>query len=730
MGKCVTGDTRVLDPVSGEYLPITAWMTGRRPVLAVDEQTLRLRTATVAAFHERGVHAIVALKTALGRTLRCTPDHPVLTPEGWRPVGELAPGSAVAAPRSLPYFGNTPMPEAAIKLIAYILSDGPAQSAIGVTTSLPDVVEDLRYARANDKFVPDCIFRLPREQLALFVRTLFTCDGSVYLNRYGLPGVSYSTISRRLAEDVQHLLLRFGFVATLRTKNSRVNGRSYTSYEVFFLGIPEVQRFLTTIGILVAGHTNLDGGGLPVSCVMRHASFRQLSTIATYQYRCAVPPDRTAACEVIAGTGRNRRHDRSLRRTTVAQLADAFPDPWLQALAYGDVCWDEIVGVHPAGEAPVYDLTVPGEANFVANDLIVHNSTLLLQVAAAMAQPAAPVLYVSGEESVQQIKLRADRLGIRAPSLYLLAETSLEAIVEQIGALSPGLVVVDSIQTTYRSDLSSAAGSVGQVREGAAQLQRVAKATNVPIFIVGHVTKEGAIAGPRVLEHIVDTVLYLEGERFHTYRLLRCVKNRFGSVNEVGVFEMAATGLIEVANPSQAFLAGRLLSAAGSTVTVTLEGTRPLLVEIQALATPTTFGLPRRTANGLDLNRVLLLTAVLTKRVGLGLGNQDIFVNVVGGLKIAEPAADLAVAVAIAASFREMPVDPHLVVAGEVGLSGEVRTIGQVERRLAEAAKLGFRRCLLPQAAAGSHVPLPAGLALAAVGSIDEALEVALGRVD
>ncbi|OQY21183.1 MAG: DNA repair protein RadA, partial [Anaerolineaceae bacterium 4572_32.1] len=338
---------------------------------------------------------------------------------------------------------------------------------------------------------------------------------------------------------------------------------------------------------------------------------------------------------------------------------------------------------------------VRGSLVLIGGDPGIGKSTLLLQVASLLTQKG-DVLYVSGEESAQQIKMRSQRLGIESNSLYLLTETNLDVISAHIQQLKPHVVVVDSIQTVYIEDLNSAAGSVSQVRESASQLMRLAKSQGVSIFLVGHVTKTGSIAGPRVLEHIVDTVLYLEGDRFHTYRLLRSVKNRFGPTSEVGVFEMAQQGMKEVANPSEAFLAERWPNAAGSAIAVTMEGTRPLLVEIQALSSATSFRLPRRTANGIDLNRLLLLVAVLSKRVGLQLSDQDVFANVVGGLRIAEPAADLALATAVASSFQNIPVAADMVVVGEIGLSGELRMVGQVERRLNEASKLGFRRCLMP----------------------------------
>lgn len=368
---------------------------------------------------------------------------------------------------------------------------------------------------------------------------------------------------------------------------------------------------------------------------------------------------------------------------------------------------------------------VPGSLILVGGDPGIGKSTLLLQVAALMARGGAPVLYVSGEESVQQIKMRAQRLGLTTDQLYLLTEINLHIIMEHIQELVPKMVIIDSIQTVYLDELKSTAGSISQVRECASRLRQVAKGEGISIFLVGHVTKAGSIAGPKVLEHIVDTVLYLEGDRFHAYRLLRSVKNRFGATSDVGVFEMGSQGLIEVTNPSEAFLAERLPNAAGSTIAVTLEGTRPLLVEIQALSSTTSFGLPRRTANGVDFNRLLLLAAVLTKRVGLRLSDQDIFVNVVGGLKINEPAVDLAVATAIASSFKNTPVAADLAIVGEIGLSGELRAVGQLSKRLNEAAKLGFKRCLAPKSFRRQEIASD-GIEVVGVRSLREALQVAL----
>ena len=370
---------------------------------------------------------------------------------------------------------------------------------------------------------------------------------------------------------------------------------------------------------------------------------------------------------------------------------------------------------------------VPGSTVLVSGDPGIGKSTLLLQLSDLMSRDGAPVLYASGEESLQQIKLRAGRLGIASPNLYLLSETNLTQILLQIESLHPRLAIVDSIQSIYSEELQSSAGTVSQVRDCANALLHLAKSRGIPVFLVGHVTKTGSIAGPRVLEHMVDTVLYLEGERFHAYRLLRSVKNRFGSTNEVGVFEMCDRGLAEVTNPSQVFLEERLGHASGSAVAVTMEGTRPLLVEIQALVSKSGMERPRRTCNGVDLNRLLLLAAVLSKRVGLRLGDQDIFVNVVGGLRVHEPAVDLAIAVAVASSYYDAPVHGDLAIFGEVGLAGELRSVSQGERRLREASKLGFQRGLMPKS---SRRPSGAveGLQVLAARSLAEAIGLALER--
>jgi DNA repair protein RadA/Sms len=370
---------------------------------------------------------------------------------------------------------------------------------------------------------------------------------------------------------------------------------------------------------------------------------------------------------------------------------------------------------------------VPGAGVLVGGDPGIGKSTLLLQMAAEVANRTGPVLYVSAEESAHQIRRRAARLGLEAERLFILSEIVAEQITAQAEQMKPALLIVDSIQAIYTEGGTSAAGTTSQVRDCASLLLRTAKQFNIPLFLVGHVTKEGAIAGPKVLEHMVDVVLQLEGERFHAYRLLRSVKNRFGSTNEVGIFEMTERGMSEVANPSELFLAERLPNAAGSAIAVSMEGTRPLLVEVQALASHTAFSQPRRTTNGVDLNRLLLLAAVLSKRVGLNLSDQDIFVNIVGGMRINEPAADLSVAIAIASSYRNKPVAADLAIVGEVGLSGELRSVGQLPRRLGEAAKLGFRRAIVPRSILKrqGEVLVP-GIEVIGARTMQDALDIAL----
>ncbi len=366
---------------------------------------------------------------------------------------------------------------------------------------------------------------------------------------------------------------------------------------------------------------------------------------------------------------------------------------------------------------------VPGSLVLIGGDPGIGKSTLLLQVVARLSKERLRALYLSGEESPQQIKIRAERLSIRAENLFLLTGTCIEHLFERMDELQPSLLVVDSIQTVYTEALPSAPGSVGQVREVSTRLLNWAKKTGIPTFLIGHVTKDGAIAGPKVLEHLVDTVLYFEGDNSHAFRILRAVKNRYGSTNEIGVFEMKDSGLEEVGNPSRIFLEERPEGASGSVVIPCLEGTRPLLLEIQALVGPSPLGMPRRTASGVDHNRISLLVAVLGKRMGIEMGDQDIFVNVAGGMGVDEPAADLGIVSAMISSFLDRPVDKNVVVFGEVGLAGEIRGVSQPELRIKEAKKLGFSRCLLPKGNVEACSRIE-GVELVPVDSVQQLMEV------
>lgn len=366
---------------------------------------------------------------------------------------------------------------------------------------------------------------------------------------------------------------------------------------------------------------------------------------------------------------------------------------------------------------------VPGSLVLVGGDPGIGKSTLLLQVCRNLAERLPKVLYISGEESLQQIRLRASRIGTFSDAMKLMCETCLADIEEVVLREAPQVVIIDSIQTMYQEEISSAPGSVSQVREATGVLMRLAKEQGISIFIVGHVTKEGTVAGPRVLEHMVDTVLYFEGDRHASYRILRGVKNRFGSTNEIGVFEMTEAGLREVANPSEYMLSGRPEGASGSVVACTMEGTRPMLLEVQALVCRTNFGLPRRTAAGIDYNRVNLLMAVLEKRLNLPLSSYDAYVNVAGGLRLNEPAMDLALVLAVISSYKDLPVSGKTIVFGEVGLSGEVRAVSMAQQRVQEARKLGFTRVILPQSSL-EQVKNVEGIRLSGAATVRDALRM------
>lgn len=845
IGKCLAGSTRIFDAATGDFLPITEWKRQNKNVLSLNAATHEFSVQRSTAFYEQGEKEVFEMETRLGRKIRCTANHPFLTADGWKQLSELSVGDRIAAPRRLPYFGNSEMPEHAVRLIAYILSDGSAQNSLTITATLPEVEKDiykiaeafgltvrvyekaqskakdyrlvvprqekasarrefarnfikirtekqlswadiarklnvkyetvqtwkngngvpsetlfnqlsdffgidktdlgsgarsaadvlnpaahllesvgLRFKTARNKFVPNCVFRLPKRQLAVFLRIMFSCDGSVYVNKRGQAGVSYCTISRRLAEDIQHLLLRFGFTAKLRTKTSEVNQKPYTAYEIQLLGLENVKSFLSEIGIYGREKAKEKIAALKPP---RFSSTGR-DTVPTGEsfwknFKEITGDDSFKTISAKAGVClQDRRHEKPLCRSTVEALAKTYPDCFLEKLTSGDVYWDEIKSVESAGREQVYDVSVSAHENFVANDLIVHNSTLVIQVADKLSKSNTRVLYVSGEESERQIKMRGERLSLNAENLYLLPETNLEAILAEVEKLQPDAIIVDSIQTVFSPGIESAPGSVSQVREVAGQFMIFAKATGTPVFLIGHVTKEGSIAGPKALEHIVDTVLYFEGDRHHNHRIIRATKNRFGAANEIGIFEMTGEGLIAVGNPSEVFLQERPEGANGSVVTVCMEGTRPMLVEVQALVTGTKFGTGRRMAQGFDYNRTSLLIAVLEKRLGFQLAGDDVFINVAGGLEIDEPAADLGVIAAISSSFRNLQIPPDTAVFGEVGLTGEVRGVLQAQARAREAQTLGFKKLILP-ASNKKGLEKLLGIRVVGVRNLDEALD-------
>lgn len=369
---------------------------------------------------------------------------------------------------------------------------------------------------------------------------------------------------------------------------------------------------------------------------------------------------------------------------------------------------------------------VKGSLVLVGGDPGIGKSTLLIQVSSNVANSGKKVLYISGEESASQIKMRAQRLGIKSDNLYIFAENNLSIIEAHLESVNPDLIIVDSIQTVFSPEITSAPGTVSQIKEGTSRFMKISKKMGISTFVVGHVTKEGALAGPKVLEHMVDTVLYFEGERFNTYRLIRAVKNRFGSTNELGVFEMREVGLVELENPSKILISEKPKDVAGSVIISTVEGTRPMLLELQALVSPTSFGIPKRTATGVDYNRVSLLMAVLEKRVGMQIQNQDVYINVVGGIKINEPSIDLGIVMAIASSFRNIPIDGNVAITGEVGLTGEIRAVSFIEKRIAECKKLGFTKIIIPKSNYEAVKDIK-GIDICPVDSVRQAINIVLG---
>ncbi len=778
IGKCV--DENTLIQTDRGLMPIRE-LNPNGDTEGFSELTIGVQSIdglrSTSHFYNSGVCPTKRLVTRMGYQLKATFTHPVLSiskdgEKCWKQMQDITPGDFIAVQRHGAVWGNVTklpkltytarvnsiepkLPERLDSELSYILGlivgDGSITDgkSTQLTTNDPEIIEAFRKwadsislhvgislkqnttavacrisnqfllrwfnhigmasVTAYTKAVPTCILQSTQENVRAFLQGLFDTDGSAHK-----LGVEFCTISEQLAHQVHLLLLQFGIIGKLRFKRNQFAGAWIIQMQgnnarAFYEKIGfRLKRKQDKVSLLPAtSNSNLD-----VIPYLPRLDFDRLSGS-----RKEIAPRRALK--------RYLRGGRAMSYAVAQRYVSTYPE--MTELIEPEFFWDEIVEVEDSGLAQCYDLTVPETHAFVANGIVSHNSTLVLQTCAMLANHVGRVLYVSGEESVQQIKMRADRMGLQAEELFLLTETNLADIFEQVNRIDPTILIIDSIQTIYTEESESSPGSVSQVRECASRLQMLAKTTATSVFMIGHVTKDGSIAGPRVLEHIVDTVLYLEGDPFQAFRLLRSVKNRFGATSEVGVFEMSGLGMIEVPNPSEAFLAERVTNAPGTTIAVTMEGTRPLLVELQALTSPTTFGNPRRTPNGVDYNRLLLISAVLIKRLGLKLFEQDIFINVIGGLKIDEPASDLAMALALASSYYDTPTPQDMVVVGEIGLSGELRAVAQLPARLNEASKMGFKRALIPKLR--RKMPdLPPELKLIEVRHVGEALAIAVPK--
>ncbi len=773
VGKCVSADTWIQTD-RGLIRIGDLYADGAIAEFAPLDMNVKSTDGERAAshFYNAGVQPIKQLTTRMGYRLQGTYTHAVLTlsKDGcrtWTALQDLQPGDYVAIQRHGAVWGNkttfAPLPDVPIHPIsvrpnfpthletetAYVLglligndSLGGGHD-IGLTTNDPEIqqvfldwtaslglhasvsdktgttAKSLRIAskqlirwlghigvpmcKSYTKSIPTCVLESTEENARAFLQGVFDTDGSAF------PlGVEFCTVSETLARQVHLLLLQFGIVGKLRFKPNRYAGAWIVS-----LHGSNARLFYERIGFRLA-RKQANRALLPETNNNNLDVIPYLPTADPFR----IPRDKRFDRRYIRGTRAASYEKLTAITEFIPEYTDMLTPPFF---------WDKIESIEDAGETQCYDLCVPETHAYVTNGIVSHNSTLVIQTAAAIANNVGRVLYVSGEESTRQIKMRADRLGLQANDLFLLTETNLADILEQINQIEPTVVVIDSIQTVYTEESESSPGSVSQVRECASRLQMLAKTSGTSVFLIGHVTKEGAIAGPRVLEHIVDTVLYLEGDPFQAYRLLRSVKNRFGATSEIGVFEMSGLGMIEVPNPSEVFIAERVMNAPGTSIVVTMEGTRPLLVEVQALTSPTSFGNPRRTPNGVDMSRLLIIAAVLTKRFGLKLHEQDIFLNVIGGLKLDEPAVDLSMAMAIASSYYEKPLPNDMVFIGEIGLSGELRPVSQLIARLNEAAKMGFKRAMIPRMKKKPS-DAPEGLKLIEARNVGEALAIAVPK--
>jgi len=843
-GKCVVGSTRVLDPKTGDYLPISEWAnTKHDSVLALNPSDLKIAEVSGVELIPQGSKEIVRVMTRLGKVLRCTPSHPVFTIDGWKAVGSLKPGDRLAAPRELGVFGNEKMSDDEVKLIAYALGDGHlANCSLSVTTALPEIAEDLagiaerldmklsayprkgskattyrftkswlkraetrqevfslldtariqsgfswsrvatlsgvdyrkrfgtflgrhsvpseaalraisgvlgvddqsiqelashaRYqpltaqlmkasglkdSRAANKHVPAAIFRLPKSQMALFLNILYSCDGTVSTTEEGRGIIDYYTISRRLAEDVQHLLLRFGLVATLRSKKTKFNGKDYLSFVVSIQNHGSALRFLQEIGI--KGRYQNVATVLEANRPKIQSSLKDTVPTGPKFWR---EIRKAAGTQGLSGLARDaqtalhpERVEGPMARRSVQALASAAPDnQYLRTLGDSDVYWDEIANIEPDGEEEVFDLSVPGAHNFVANDLIIHNSTLLAQVVDALVQQGYGAIYASGEESAGQIRERAERLKLHLNDIRVVTEQDANVICEIIATEHPQFCVIDSIQT-FSPSLDAPAGTISSVQRVAHMFLKTAKAAGTTLLIVGQINKDSNIAGPEALQHLVDTVLFLEGDKNGFLRILRATKNRFGPLDEIGLFDMREEGMVGISAPAPLHLEGG--EAYGRCVCPAMEGTRAILVEVQALVAKAAYGTARRVAIGVPAPRVAMLLAVLERYAKIDLSNHDVYVQISGGISVNEPGIDLAVCAAIASSYWSHPLPRDSVSLGEVGLGGELRPVRQITSRIKEATRQGFNLVVGPKA---DNLPAGAYRAFSDVAAALGALDV------
>jgi DNA repair protein RadA/Sms len=778
IGKCCHVSTRVVDPVTGAYGRLGDRAHNPGHVVSLDQDTLCLVPVPVARFIPNGIKPLVRVVTALGRELRVTAEHPFLTWRGWLPASALRKGDRLASPTGLPFFGAREMPEEEIRLIAYLLGDGSTlDGKVSVAASLPEIVRDmyriaahfgcrisdygkpgnasreyrvvhehgpqenpaLEYVRALGmgekaaarKSIPACIFELRRPLLTMFLHALFSTDGSVNVSSDDQqPKVSYATTSRCLAEEVQHLLLRFGFVARLRTKPSTYKGEPYTSYEVEFMGVPEVKRFLDEIGLDGRDEAQARIAGLPDP---GRPSTRS-DTIPTGQAfwdrvdraNAAMGDGRRLRlrCGVQPGDRKGGRADTPLARTTVCRMADSLRDPWLDALAHGDVYWDEVVEeAVPAGEGEVGDLEVPPHADFVAGDLVIHNSTVLMQLAANFVGQHLTVLYVTGEESQTQVASRAIRLGLRRRGVHLLESNSLAEAAAAIRRFRPNIVIADSAQTISDENVSGAEGAASQIRAVASTLGRLCKQQRACLIMVGHVNKEGGAAGPKTLEHLVDVLVLLLGQRAGGPRTFLPVKNRFGPSGTPCVLEMGPKGLTEVQNAAVDLLGERAVGEPGSVVYVDASMTVPMLVEIEALvarnAAVTGDGGARRDFDGVGKARIPRILARLANDATIDLARRDVDISAASISKqdLDDESVDLAIAAAVASSARNEALAPDIVVFGAIGVSGRVKAVDRCRDRLEAALKLGFTRALIPKENVRRH-EVPKGMRVCGIATV------------